>query len=86
MPIVNREKMKAMCVTVWHLVRNQQIDDINDLFDDVDEYDLDTLMALIRGSCCCKKKIPLWSYAIVRAYDLCKEEHSLPRRELYGLI
>ena len=52
----------------------------------IDSYDLGELIALLRTTSCYKKDINMWTYAIVCAYNLCKNECSLPHKEMWGMI
>lgn len=80
------EKMVALHNKLFYFIMKDDIESINDLYNHIDSYNLDELITLLRTSSIYKPEIKLWSYAIVKAYDMCKDEGSLPRKELWGMI
>lgn len=59
---------------------------INNMYQHVDDYDSYQLITLLRVTSTYKESIPLWSYTVLKAYDICKELGLNPRKELWGLI
>lgn len=59
---------------------------INNMYEHIDEYDNYQLITLLRVTSVYKESIPLWTYTVLKAYNICKELELNPRKELWGLI